>query len=181
MSPATPEVSPFALLQALERRVHTGSIAVAAGSGPQTWDGLAFRVRGQWCAAPAGEVREVLPIPAHTRVPGAKPWLLGLANVRGVILPLLDLGAFLGLPKVVPQPVSRVLILNSLREPVGFLVDEAAGQRRFTAAEQNHEAVELAVAFAPHALGAFERNGVTQLALSLRRIAACEEFAHAGW
>ncbi len=172
--------NPFSLLLALERRLQSGA-ANAAGGGPVTWDGLAFRVRNQWCLSPAGEVREVLPLPTHTRVPGARPWLLGLANMRGAIVPLIDLGGFLGMPKTLPQPAARVLVLNSARDPLGFLVDEAAGLRRFSAAEQRHEALGSAEAFAPYALGAFERAGAVQLALSLRKIAASEGFANGGW
>ena len=38
------------------------------------------------------QVREVLMLPdAMTRVPGAKRWLLGIANLRGHLLPLMDL------------------------------------------------------------------------------------------
>ena len=171
---------PFALLQALERRLQAGANVAAAG-GPVTWDGLAFRVRNQWCVAPAGEIREVLPLPGHTRIPGAKPWLMGLANLRGVIVPLIDLAAFLGMAKSPSLPTSRLLLLNSSREPLGFLVDEAAGQRRFSANEQCHDALDEAPAFRDVALGAFERNGTVQLAISLRRLAASEGFAHAGW
>jgi len=177
----TIEVTPFALLQALERRIRTGSIAISSDGGPQTWDGLAFRVRQQWCAAPSGEVREVLPVPSYSRIPGAKPWLLGLANVRGAILPMVDLGAALKLPRMVSQPLSRLLILSSARDPIGFLVDETAGQRRFAPAEQHHEALTVATPFSPFALGAFERAGVVQLAISLKRLAGSEELADAGW
>ena len=43
------------------------------------------------------EAREVLGVPAPlTRVPGAKSWILGLANVRGQLLPIIDLRAYLG-------------------------------------------------------------------------------------
>ena len=43
------------------------------------------------------EAREVLGVPSPlTRVPGAKSWILGLANIRGQLLPIIDLRAFLG-------------------------------------------------------------------------------------
>ena len=43
------------------------------------------------------ETREVLTYPSQlTRVPGAKTWVKGLANVRGALLPVIDLRQFLG-------------------------------------------------------------------------------------
>ena len=41
------------------------------------------------------EVVEILPMPQVTPVPGAQPWLLGVANIRGNLLPIVDLKQFL--------------------------------------------------------------------------------------
>jgi purine-binding chemotaxis protein CheW len=42
-------------------------------------------------------VREIVPAPALTRLPGAPPAALGVFNLRGAIVPLLDTAALLGL------------------------------------------------------------------------------------
>ena len=50
------------------------------------------------------ETREVLGYPAAiTRIPGAKSWVKGLANVRGQLLPMLDLRQFLGSGATTPR------------------------------------------------------------------------------
>ena len=68
-------------------------------SGQQSeWRGVVFEVGGQQLIAPMGEVSEVLSMPEFTSVPMAQPWLLGIANVRGRLLPLTDLAKFLQLP-----------------------------------------------------------------------------------
>lgn len=47
--------------------------------------------------APLEEVKEILNYPdGVTRVPGTQAWLLGMANIRGNLLPLIDLQQFLG-------------------------------------------------------------------------------------
>ena len=46
--------------------------------------------------APMGNVVEMLPVPEATPLPGVQPWVAGLANVRGRLLPLFDLEVFFG-------------------------------------------------------------------------------------
>ncbi len=86
---------PFELLKELEKRSRT----VAAGSAPDAgagreWVGVAFRMGGETFLVAREETREVLGYPAViTRIPGAKSWVKGLANVRGQLLPMLDSAA----------------------------------------------------------------------------------------
>src|SRR6202035_57663 len=84
---------PFELLKELEKR----SRAVTAGNIPEPsagreWVGVAFRMGGETFLVAREETREVLGYPAAvTRIPGAKNWVKGLANIRGQLLPMLDL------------------------------------------------------------------------------------------
>ncbi len=173
-------VSPFERLVAIERRVRSARPDVVRRRS-DLWLGLAFRVREQWCVAPREDVREILPTPPMSRVPGAKPWLLGVANVRGGILPVADVAQFLGQGRRVDAPAMRVLVVNSSRIPAGLLVDEVAGYRQFAVGDQRHERVAEAGALAPYLLGAFEREERTWLALSLQKLVLSPEFAHAGY
>lgn len=171
---------PFALLAALEARVLATRPDVVRQRS-DVWLGLGFRLREQWCVAPREDVREIIPLPALTRTPGAKPWLLGVANVRGGILAVADLAQYLGLPRKVTQSTSRVLIFNSSKLPVGIVVDEVAGYRQFTVADQRHEHLNEAGPLAPYLLGAFEREERAWYAFSLHKLAESPEFAHAGY
>ena len=49
---------------------------------------LTFRVDGELYALPANEVAEIIRLPAVARVPQAPKGLLGLANLRGSVLPV---------------------------------------------------------------------------------------------
>jgi len=57
---------------------------------------LTFRSAGNLYALPAEDVLEVIHVPAVARVPQSPASLLGLANLRGTVLPLVDLRALLG-------------------------------------------------------------------------------------
>ena len=78
-------------------------------------------------ALPIGAVREIVMVPEITPVPEPGRLVRGIINLRGRILPVLDLGLRLGLgPGPVP-PEGRILVVEHDREhPVGLLVDDAS-------------------------------------------------------
>jgi twitching motility protein PilI len=172
--------SPFELLAALEQRLQTAKVDLVAGTA-QFWTGLGFRLGDRWLVTPREDVREVIVPPALTRVPGARPWLLGLANVRGGLLPVCDLHRLLGEEHQTMARGSRVLVYNSDRVPAGFLVDEVAGYRQFTPADQRPELARDAGPLKPYLLGGFVREAQPWLAVSLHKLAAGDAFNRAGW
>jgi chemotaxis signal transduction protein len=60
------------------------------------FDVLFCEIRGRRCAIPTSAVREIVPRPNLTPVPLAPPAIRGLAPLRGQVLPLVDLGVWLG-------------------------------------------------------------------------------------
>jgi chemotaxis signal transduction protein len=68
-----------------------------------------------------------------TRVPGAKLWIKGIANVRGQLLPIIDLRQFLGSGTTPVNRNTRILVVNHREIPAGLIVDEVLGFRRFAA------------------------------------------------
>ena len=125
---------PFELFLELERR-SKAAVAGRAGAaaGTEEWVGIAFRLGGDLFIAPRAEVREVLMYPhATTRVPGAKAWINGIANVRGYLLPVVDVKVLLGGGQVNPDRATRLLVVNHREIPAGLVVDEVLGFRRFS-------------------------------------------------
>lgn len=172
---------PYELLAALETRLLAARLDLGASAVSQLWTGLGFRLGTHWLVVPREEVREVILPPAMTRVPGARPWLLGVANVRGSLLPVCDVHRLLGGEPVAPDRGTRVMVFNSDRVPAGFLVDEVAGYRQFTPNEQRPELMDGIGPLRPYLLGAFAHEGHPWLALSLHRLTRSAPFRAAGW
>lgn len=172
--------TPFELLAAIEARVRSSRPDIVRRRA-DVWLGLGFRIRDRWCVAPREDIREIIPPPPMSRAPGAKPWLLGVANVRGGIMAIADLPQFLGLPKRANSSTSRVLVFNSHRLPVGLLVDEVSGYRQFTVADQRPGLMTQAGPLAPYLLGAFEREQQPWYAFSFHKLVDSLEFAHAAY
>jgi twitching motility protein PilI len=175
LAAAAEPVSPFDLLLDLESRIRNARIDSVAGQS-QTWVGLTFRLRKRWFVAPRADIREVIVPPPLTRVPGTRPWLRGIANVRGSLLPVTDLGQLFGDPPLPDDRAGRTLVFNSDRVPAGFLVDEVSGYRHFIPADQRHSLVAETGDLAPYLLGAFVRDGRSWPILSLRKLVSTPLF-----
>jgi twitching motility protein PilI len=76
-------------------------------------------------------ISEILSCPQATPVPGAKSWIIGLANVRGELLTVVDLCWFLTGVRTPITARSRLLATNLNKAPIGLLIDEVFGQRHF--------------------------------------------------
>jgi twitching motility protein PilI len=172
---------PFELLKELEKR----SRSVTAGNAPdaaagQEWVGIAFRMGGETFLVAREETREVLGYPAVvTRIPGAKTWVRGLANVRGQLLPMLDLRQFLGSGATTPQRNTRVVVVNHREIPAGLMVDEVLGFRRFAESEFNDEPPPTVIRCDSYLAGAFRRGGEVWPVLSLKNLVESQSFLQA--
>jgi twitching motility protein PilI len=161
---------PFELLAALERRGRSAS----AVPGEETttgreWVGVALRMAGELYLVAREETREVLSVPSQiTRVPGAKAWIKGLANVRGSLLPIIDLRQFLGSGTTPGSRNTRILVVNHREVPAGLLVDEVLGFRRFAETEFSGDSLPTIVRCERYLAGAFRREQEQWPVLSLR-------------
>src|SRR5215831_18827573 len=124
---------PFELLAELERRGRAVSAQVAQeGAAGREWVGVALRMAGDLYLIAREETREVLGVPTSmTRVPGAKLWIKGIANVRGQLLPIIDLRQFLDSGTTPVNRNTRILVMNHREIPTDLIVDEVLGFRRF--------------------------------------------------
>lgn len=95
------------------------------------WAGVIFRIGDLRLACSIEQVHEFLPIPVFTPVPGTKPWILGLANVHGDLLTVIDLAWFLNGQRSKVSMRTRLLAASLRGRPVGLMVDEVFGQRHF--------------------------------------------------
>ncbi|MBK8283941.1 MAG: purine-binding chemotaxis protein CheW [Ahniella sp.] len=121
-------LSPFETLLDYENR----SLSHVAGlpeqiDAPGLWRGIAFRLGRRLLASSITEVTEILSFPVLTGVPGAKPWLMGVANVRGNLVSVIDIKCFVEGERSTHNEKSRVLVIRQQGSLVGLLVDEILG------------------------------------------------------
>jgi purine-binding chemotaxis protein CheW len=85
-------------------------------------DVVLFEAAGERFALPAAQVMEIVRPPAITRVPHSPPNLLGVANLRGRVLPVVSVGGLLGHAHAEISRATRVVVVAG-DSPVGLVVD----------------------------------------------------------
>ena len=95
------------------------------------WSGIGFSSGGHSMVAPMGEVTEILAIPQYTRLPRVKNWVRGLSNVRGRLLPIIELEGFWGGQLSANRREHRVLVIDTDQFFCGLIVDEVFGIKHF--------------------------------------------------
>lgn len=172
---------PYELLRELDRRAR----AAAQGSGDATasgaeWVGIAFRLGGEAFLLAREETREVMGYPtAVTRVPGAKNWIRGLSNVRGQLLPVIDVRAFLGSGGTAVSRATRVLVANHREIPAGLVVDEVMGFRKFYESEFSADLPPTLLRCERYLAGAFKRGAEVWPVFSVRGLLESQQFLQA--
>ena len=150
---------PFELLAEMERRSRKAHAGQGSADMPAEWVGVVFRIGEEQFIAHRDQVREVLILPENmTRVPGARRWLLGIANLRGHLLPLVDIKLLLGSGRTMLRRTTRVISVNHREIPAGLVVDEVLGFRRFMDHEFTDKWPETAVRCDRFLTGAYQRG-----------------------
>ncbi len=145
----------------------------------EDWQGLAFVLDGVRLVAAMDELRELLPFPEGvTRVPGTQSWMLGLANIRGELLPIVDLQQFIGGPPVVINERCRVLVIRNRGASTGLLVPTVIGMRHLPLERQIPNA-EFEGLVGPYVYDVFQQEDEVWPVFSMAALANDERFLSA--
>ena len=151
--------TPFELLLEIDQRCRR----LAAGlpsqqEAVQTWSGIGFRMGERLFVAPMCEIGEVLHEPRYTLLPGVKSWVKGVANVRGRLLPVMDLCSFFGGDLSPQRKKRRVLIVDHQEVFAGLTVDEVYGMQHFPVDAFSEQLPPLEANIQPFIHGMFQRE-----------------------
>lgn len=101
---------------------------------------VTFQLESETYGIDVMQIREVLRSPEISPVPGAPSYVLGIINLRGNVVAIIDTRSRFGLPsKEEIDDASRILILEAGDYVVGFLVDSVS-----EVAELRNEKIESA-------------------------------------
>ncbi|TVO76317.1 chemotaxis protein CheW [Sedimenticola selenatireducens] len=87
---------------------------------------VTFRLEDETYGINVMHVQEVLRVTEIAPVPGAPPYVLGIINLRGNVVTVIDTRSRFGLPPGDIDEASRVVIIESEMQVVGILVDSVA-------------------------------------------------------
>lgn len=151
--------TPFQLLQDIDQLCRESAAGLPSQQEiVQTWSGIGFRMGERYFVAPMGEVGEVLHEPRHTLLPGVKSWVKGVANVRGRLLPVVDLCDFFGGELSPLRKKRRVLVVDHQDVFAGLTVDEVFGMQHFPVDSFSEQAPPLGSNIESFIHGVFQRE-----------------------
>lgn len=136
MNAGSEQQTSFQKLLEYQQRSLTQRVGGDAEQGSTTdYSCVVFRIGEHRLALPIDKVGEILDLPPYSPVPGAKPWILGLSNIRGNLVTVCDLWWFLSGDRSPLSMRSRLIVTSFQKLPIGLIVDEVLGQRHFNSTE----------------------------------------------
>lgn len=87
---------------------------------------VVFDLGKQNYALPVRNVREIVPVKEITKVPHAPEHVAGIVDIRGLVIPVIDLHKRFSLADWQATDDSRIMVVESSDEDVGFLVDSVS-------------------------------------------------------
>jgi purine-binding chemotaxis protein CheW len=87
---------------------------------------IAFRLQGQEFCVMTKTIREIRGWLPSTPIPGSPHEMLGVMNLRGIIIPVIDLATKLGMPATSPNERSAIVVAEIQSMIVGLLVDQVS-------------------------------------------------------
>jgi len=100
--------------------------AVESPAGDEIIQLVTFRLKDETYGINVMQVQEVLRITEIAPVPGAPGYVLGIINLRGNVVTVIDTRTRFGLPTTELDDASRIVIIESEQQVVGILVDSVA-------------------------------------------------------
>ncbi|NIP45662.1 MAG: chemotaxis protein CheW [Gammaproteobacteria bacterium] len=147
---------PISLLRDIERRVQGDSNASASAQlSSEVWRGIGFSVGDRRLVSSMADITEVMHLPKLARVPGAKEWLMGIANLRGALLPVMNLHGFLRGESATLGRDARVLVIEKDEILSGLAVEEVFGVKHFLDEQRLPDAAASESWLAPYVVGSF--------------------------
>ena len=118
-----------------ELQTRLASRLQAAKTQPRARGWLAVECAGAGLLFPLAQAGEIFPLRSLLKLPHAKPWMTGVAQLRGDLYTVIDMAAFLGLraPKSSTDPAALdgqlVMMAPQLQVNAALRVDRLAGLR----------------------------------------------------
>ena len=82
-----------------------------------------FEIDSQRYAFPIGQIREILILKSVTPTPQVPRYVEGVSNLRGVIIPIVNLRVLFGLEPSAPDSETRTIVVNVAEKTIGCTVD----------------------------------------------------------
>jgi purine-binding chemotaxis protein CheW len=133
---------------------------------------VTFSLAGTEYAVAIHNVAEIAYLPEITSLPNVPEWILGVANLRGDLISIIDLRSFFGLDWQTPTASTRLLVGKTTPEDVtvGLLVDQAHGIRYLAVDQIEKPTADIDSKIASYLYGAYDEGQHLIVLLDMDRV-----------
>jgi twitching motility protein PilI len=171
------DINPVSILKGIEESCRRCAVGLPHKSeASNEWSGIAFRLNGNELLAPMDQVVEILDYPVLSAVPLTQPWVRGIANIRGNLLPVIDLNGYLGNQLARITGKTRVLVIDYEGIYSGLVVDEVMGLKHFLDEEYTEDETGVDNLLQPYVSYGYRRNKQIWGVFSLHTLADSQQF-----
>jgi purine-binding chemotaxis protein CheW len=107
-------------------RIVTANATSSGNSNDEVLQWVTFRLENETYGINVMQVQEVLRYTDIAPVPGAPSYVLGIINLRGNVVTVIDTRSRFGLPFSEPTDSTRIVIIEAEKQVIGILVDSVA-------------------------------------------------------
>lgn len=145
---------------------------------------VVFRLADEYYALDIQTVQEIVRMQTITSIPGSDPWVEGITNLRGRVVPVIDLRRRCNVAANEHTPETRIVVVGSPAGMVGFIVDAVSEVMRIPGEQVELPSSIVAVPENSYLRGVAKLNDRLVSLMDLEGVlpsgpAAAEEFAAA--
>jgi purine-binding chemotaxis protein CheW len=137
---------------------------------------VGFRIGEETFGVRIGSVREIVRVPEITAVPNASETIEGVINLRGKIIPVMDLRKRFGRVEIQPDKKNRILVVEMDSKLVGLIVNSASEVLKIPPSEIESPSSVFADGESSYVTGVGKLNGRLIILLDISKLLHRPEF-----
>jgi purine-binding chemotaxis protein CheW len=137
---------------------------------------VGFRIGNETYGVRIGSVREIVRVPEITSVPSAPETVEGVINLRGKIIPVMDLRKRFGKTDIQPDRKNRILVVELENKLVGLIVNAASEVLKISPAEIEPPGNVFAEGESSYVTGVGKLKGRLIILLDINKLLQRSEF-----
>lgn len=139
---------------------------------------VGFRIGNEMYGVRIGAVREIVRVPEITAVPNAPGTIEGVINLRGQIVPVMDLRKRFGLTEIHANKKNRILVVELEKRLLGLIVNSASEVIKISPSEIEPPGNVFAEGESNYVTGVGKLNGRLIILLDIEKLLHRPEFKH---
>ena len=137
---------------------------------------VGFRIGNETYGVRIASVREIVRVPEITIVPNAPEAIEGVINLRGKIIPVMDLRKRFGSPAIQPDKKNRILVVELENKLLGLIVSSASEVLKIAPSEIESPGSVFAEGESSYVTGVGKLKGRLIILLDIARLLRQPEF-----